>query len=87
MEHGNVNVIDCDNIASSEPLHAIRLEEITVGASVIGIGNKPVSIIAVKWFGSSVLEIAYKDSMGQLANELLYREDESRLYIADRSLA
>lgn len=34
-----------------------RLEEITVGASVIGIaGNAPVCIVAVKWYGNAVLE-------------------------------
>ena len=64
-----------------------RLEEITVGTSVTGIaGNAPVSIIAVKWYGNAVLEITFKDMRGQLANQLLYRDDEARLQIIENSL-
>ena len=40
-----------------------RLEEITIGASVVGIaGNAPVSVVAVKWHGTAVLTVTYKDS-------------------------
>lgn len=60
-----------------------RLEDITVGSSVIGIaGNQPVTIVAVKWYGNAVLEITFKDARGQLASQLLYREDEARLNVA-----
>ena len=35
-----------------------KLEEITVGSSVKGIiGDEPVTIVAVQWYGSNVLEI------------------------------
>ncbi|NLN07231.1 MAG: DUF3883 domain-containing protein [Firmicutes bacterium] len=64
-----------------------RLEEITVGSSVTGIaGNQPVNIVAVKWYGSSVLEVTYKNAEGQVASQLLYREDEGRLVVVDKSL-
>lgn len=64
-----------------------RLEDITVGASVVGIvGNASVSVVAVKWYGNAVLEITFKDAKGQLANQLLYREDEERLSVVDASL-
>ncbi|MDR1841612.1 MAG: DUF3883 domain-containing protein [Holophagales bacterium] len=64
-----------------------RLEDITVGASVAGIaGNAPVSVVAVKWHGSAVLEITFKDARGQLASQLLYREDEERLGVGADSL-
>lgn len=64
-----------------------RLEDITVGVSVIGIaGNAPVNVIAVKWHGNAVLEITFKDAKGLLASQLLYREDEERLSVADGSL-
>lgn len=64
-----------------------RLEDITVGVNVVGItGNGPVSVVAVKWYGNAVLEITFKDAKGQLANQLLYREDEERLSVADASL-
>jgi hypothetical protein len=61
-----------------------RLEEITVGTNVIGlVGNAPVSIVAVKWYGNAVLEITFKYVRSQLANQLLYREDEERFSVAD----
>jgi superfamily II DNA or RNA helicase len=64
-----------------------RLEDITVGSSVKGIaGNQPVNVVAVKWYGNAVLEITYKDVNGQLASQLLYREDEEQLNVADNSL-
>ncbi len=64
-----------------------RLEDITVGANIVGIsGNMPVSIVATKWYGNAVLEITFKDTKGQLASQLLYREDEERLNVLDSSL-
>ena len=64
-----------------------RLEDITVGANVVGIaGNVPVTVVAVKWYGNAVLEVTFKDSRGQLASQLLYREDEDRLDVKSDSL-
>ena len=64
-----------------------RFEDITVGASVAGIaGSAPVTVVAAKWYGNAVLEITFKDAKGQLASQLLYREDEERLNVADGSL-
>lgn len=64
-----------------------RLEDITVGTSVVGVaGNAPVSVVAVKWYGNAVLEITFKDTHGQLASQLLYREDEERLNVGKYSL-
>ena len=46
-----------------------KLEEITVGSSVKGIiGDEPVTIVAVQWYGSNVLEITYKNSQGTPGN-------------------
>ena len=64
-----------------------KLEELTVGCSVNGlVNNESVQVVAVKWFGSAVLEITYKNSQGLLANQLLYREDEARLEVQDANL-
>ncbi|MEL7658203.1 MAG: RNA helicase, partial [Bacillota bacterium] len=64
-----------------------RLEEITAGSSLIGLsGSGTVTVVAVKWYGDYVVEVTYKDNRGQLANQLLYREDEARLNIAESSL-
>ena len=64
-----------------------RLEDITVGSSVVGItGSAPVTVVAAKWYGNSVLEVTFKDGRGQLGEQLLYREDEVRLDIPHTGL-
>lgn len=63
------------------------LEKITVGSTVKGvIGNEPVSIVAVQWYGSNVLEITYKDSRGVPGTQLLYRESEAGLEVLSNNL-
>ena len=64
-----------------------RLEDLTVGSSVGGlVNNGSVQIIAVKWYGSSVLEVTYKNNQGMLASQLVYREDEGRLQVEEDNL-
>ncbi len=64
-----------------------RLEDLTVGSSVRGlVNNQAVQIVAVKWYGSSVLEITYKNNQGMLANQLVYREDEAHLQVDEGNL-
>jgi|GEM_PF-5430618 len=49
-----------------------RLEDLTRGATVKGIlSDRLVTIVDVKWYGSTVVELTYKDASGRLANELL----------------
>lgn len=65
----------------------MRLEDLTVGSSVNGlVANESVQVVAVKWYGSAVLELTFKNSQGMLASQLLYREDEARLEVLDSSL-
>ncbi len=60
-----------------------RLEELTRGASVKGIlPDSLVTVVDVKWHGSTVVELTYKDPSGRLGNELLYRDREPTLEIA-----
>lgn len=63
-----------------------KLEQVTVGSNVTGITKEPVCIVAVKWYGTAVLEITFKDSKGRLANQLLYRENEEAIAILDANL-
>ena len=58
-----------------------KLENLTVGSRVKGILDETVQIIAVKWFGSSVISVTYKDSNGTLGQDMLYREDEARIEV------
>ena len=60
-----------------------RLEELTRGATVKGVlPESLVTIVDVKWHGSSVVELTYKDATGRLGSELLYRHREPTLEIA-----
>lgn len=64
-----------------------KLEDMTVGSNLIGlVGNDTVNVISVKWYGSAAIEITYKDSRGQLGNQILYREDEARIELLEKSL-
>ena len=64
-----------------------KLEDITVGSRVLGVvAGEPVSIVAVQWYGTAVIEITYKNSSGALGTQLLYREDEPSLEVQDSSL-
>ena len=54
-----------------------RLEDLTRGASLKGIlPDSIVTVVDVKWHGSSVIELTYKDASGRLGHELLYRDRE-----------
>ncbi|MBI4586491.1 MAG: DUF3883 domain-containing protein [Planctomycetes bacterium] len=60
-----------------------RLEELTRGAQLKGVlPSGLVTVIDVKWHGSGVVEITYKDAGGRLGNELIYRDREPALEIA-----
>ncbi len=64
-----------------------KLEDLTVGSIVGGlINNEFVQIVAFKWYGSSVMEVTFKNTKGLLANQLLYREDEERLEVQEANL-
>jgi hypothetical protein len=60
-----------------------RLEDLTPGTSVNGIlSDTLVTVVSVQWFGTDVTELTYKDAAGKLGSELLYREDEPTLQVA-----
>jgi len=60
----------------------IRLEDLQPTAAVRGIlPDQIVTVVSIQWFGSEALELTYKTPSGRVANELLYRHDESRLEI------
>ena len=64
-----------------------RLEDVTLGASVSGLaGNAPVSVVAVRWHGTNALTVTFRNNAGNVAEQILYREDEERLNVEDGSL-
>src|SRR5687767_7178673 len=61
-----------------------RLEELTRGAAVKGVlPDGVVSVVDVKWIGTVAVELTYKDSRGRLGSELIYRDREPTLEIAE----
>lgn len=64
-----------------------KLEDVTRGSVVEGILSKsPVTVVDVKWVGSSAIELTYKDSQGNLGSQLLYRDNEPTLEILSEGL-
>jgi len=62
----------------------IKLENLQPNTVVKGlIPDGLATVIYVQWFGSEALEITYKDSSGKVSNQLLYRNDESRLEVSE----
>ena len=58
----------------------MKLEELTVGASVNGIlPNAAVTVVSVQWHGANALTVTYLDPSGRVAEEVRYRDDEVRL--------
>ena len=63
----------------------MQLEDLQPHGTVRGVHpDGPVSVVSVQWFGSEAVELTYKKPDGQVANELLYRDDEARLEIVFR---
>ena len=64
----------------------MKLEELTTNAAVAGIlGDSLVTVVSVQWYGEAAVELTYKTPAGEVANELLYREDETRISIAQQA--
>src|SRR5262249_3570684 len=60
-----------------------KLEELQPGTTVKGIlPDQMVTVVQVRYHGSDVVELTYKDAAGRLGSELLYREKEPTLEIA-----
>jgi hypothetical protein len=61
-----------------------HLEDLTPNAAIRGIiPDQTVTVVDTQWFGSEALELTYKDPSGKVANELLYRYDESRIELVE----
>jgi SNF2 family DNA or RNA helicase len=62
-----------------------KLEDLQPNAAVCGVlPDALVTVVSVQWFGSEALELTYKTPAGRVANELLYRHDESRIEIVEQ---
>jgi SNF2 family DNA or RNA helicase len=62
-----------------------RLEDLAQGAAVRGIlPDELVTVVNVQWYGSDVIELTYKSAAGKLGSELVFRDREAQLEIAER---
>jgi len=61
-----------------------KLESLQPNSTVRGIlPDCLVTVVNVQWFGSAALELTYKTPTGKVANELLYRHDETRVEVVE----
>jgi SNF2 family DNA or RNA helicase len=59
-----------------------RLENIIKGSHVSGLlPNQIVEVIDAQWHGTEVIEVAFKDALGNLSNQILYRDSENTIDI------
>ena len=66
----------------------LKLEEITVGAEIAGLlQNELATIVAVNKVGDNAVTIYYKTHSGAVQEQLLFRENEEKLSIAETGLA
>ncbi len=64
----------------------MKLEDLITNAAVEGIlADSLVTVVGVQWYGDTAVELTYKTPAGEVANELLYRDDESRIRVAERA--
>lgn len=62
-----------------------RLEDLQPNASLRGVlPDVLVSVVSVQWMGSDAVELTYKGPEGRVDNELLLREDESRIEVVEK---
>jgi SNF2 family DNA or RNA helicase len=62
----------------------MKLEHLQPQASVRGIvPDALVTVVSVQWYGSEAVELTYKSGNGSVANQILYRDDEPRLELAE----
>lgn len=62
----------------------MRLEDLQPDAVVRGIlPDAACTVVRVEWHGSDALTLVYRGPDGKVADEILYRHDESRLELAE----
>jgi SNF2 family DNA or RNA helicase len=70
------------------PLLGVRLEDLAPGARVRGVlPGRAVTVVQVEWHGTQAMTLTYRDDVGKVENELLYRANEARLEIEEAGLA
>ena len=66
-------------VHSVAQLEDVRRDGVVRGLTADGVAT----VVDVRWFGTTAIEVTFKDGAGRLANRVLYRDDEARLEVAD----
>lgn len=55
-----------------------QLEDLTPGSIVVGLrADGPVTVVAATWHGSSCVTLTYRTPSGEVAEQLVFRDDET----------
>ena len=61
----------------------MQLEELKPGLRIDGlIPAEVITVIAAQWHGADALELTYKNSVGGLGQQVVFRKDQDKLSIA-----
>ena len=62
----------------------LQLEDLKSGARIAGIvPNTAVTVVDVKWIGSTAVELIYRDISGRLGSQPLFRDNEPSLELVE----
>ena len=62
----------------------MKLEDLTPNAVVRGLRpDAPVAVVQAQWHGAHAVTLTYRLAAGGVAEEILYRDDEARLELAE----
>ena len=62
-----------------------KLEDLTPDAAVRGIRpDSSVTVVSVQWHGTDVIILTYRTPTGQLGEEVLFRDSESRIEVVEQ---
>ncbi len=63
----------------------MKLEDLKPNAAVRGLlPDCLATVVSVQWHGSDALTLIYRSPAGRIADEILYRHDESRLELVEQ---
>jgi superfamily II DNA or RNA helicase len=62
----------------------MKLEQLQPNAAIRGIvPDAVVTVVSVQWFSDDAMELTFKTADGRVANQLLYRDNESQLSLVE----
>ena len=73
------------DVECSDSRKTLKLEDLQPGTTVRGIHPAAtVTVVNLQWHGADALTLIYRPPSGQVAEQVLYRDDESRLEVVEQ---